>query len=663
MKSGKIEIYSAVLRSLFRWCVFLIAVTVVVSCSISRQWQSEIEWEEYEFGDLPGREEFPDAAAVVLLDEGDMTVSQDGDIKISHYNHHRIMKILDSRGYQYANIAIPYGNNSTVKDIRARTILPGGEIEVLDQENVYDVTLYPNTVFYSDQRAKIFTMPALQKGAVIEYRYRLEIGQSTLWNSWQFQEDIPVLLSRFTLANPASWDIRYRTYNIDIEPAVKNAPRGFKEEYVWEARNLPALETEFGMPPRNAVRASLAFAPAGIESWEDVGDWYYDLAEPRMGSEGHIRDLAEGITSEVDTDEEKLRRLYNWVRDRVRYIAVEIGIGGYQPHPAKEVLKKRYGDCKDMVTLLASMARAVGIEAYTVLVSTHQNGVPDTTLPSPYQFNHAITFSPDVGENGIWMDATAKGCPYDRLPWYDQGLPVLQVRGNGESQLLRTPETPIDSNKTVIEWTARLDTSGGAMITGHEKVYGSPAVDVRENLLSASPAERAEWLEYNLAELCSGIRIDSVRFTGIESVRDPVNVWYRFYSPHFALPQGSDYTFQPGQFSTLDITNRFRDGKRTHPVQLRYGYEKLFNLTVELPSGWRLASPVVADTVTSDFGYGVWQWNKTRGTLQVINQYRVNAREISPERYPEFRSFLEELRKHDLRHAALTRERSAFSGR
>jgi hypothetical protein len=108
----------------------------------------------------------------------------------------------------------------------------------------------------------------------------------------------------------------------------------------------------------------------------------------------------------------------------VRYIAVEIGIGGYQPHDAEEIVTKRYGDCKDMVTAICALARRADVPVLPVLISTHDNGKPDTTLPSPLQFNHLIAFAPDVREEGVWMDATEKACRFTVLPWYDQATAV-----------------------------------------------------------------------------------------------------------------------------------------------------------------------------------------------------------------------------------------------
>ena len=90
-------------------------------------------------------------------------------------------------------------------------------------------------------------------------------------------------------------------------------------------------------------------------------------------------------------------------------------MGGYQPHDAEEVLEKRYGDCKDMVVLICALAARADIRVLPVMISTHQNGLPDTSLPSPLQFNHLIAYAPDIDSAGIWLDATEKNCRFGHV--------------------------------------------------------------------------------------------------------------------------------------------------------------------------------------------------------------------------------------------------------
>ena len=128
-----------------------------------------------------------------------------------------------------------------------------------------------------------------------------------------------------------------------------------------------------------------------------------------------------------------------------------------------------------MVTLLCTLGKEAGLDMRQVLVSTWDNGRPDTSLPSPLQFNHAIAYCPSVGDGGTWMDATDKGCVYGRLPWWDQGLAVLVVGEKGEEKMIETPRVPPDSNRETIDWRATLQPSGSATVCGVSTFRGATA--------------------------------------------------------------------------------------------------------------------------------------------------------------------------------------------
>ncbi|MEJ2635505.1 MAG: DUF3857 and transglutaminase domain-containing protein [Calditrichia bacterium] len=646
-------------RSLVSKAVLLLLLATGMaffSCSGSGDWASRINWELPDYSQLPGSEEYPDADAIVLLNDGKMEVYGNRDLGFSIFEQHTIVKILDVRGQRFANIMIPYTPESQVENIRARTITPEGKIIALDKIKIFDVTLYPNFVFYSDQRAKIFTMPAAGKGSIIEYRYEINIRSRTFKHYWNFQRDIPTLLSRFTLVKPSEWDLNYRLYGLDLKPDIKNGPKGFKSTYTWQATDVPALKSEFGMPPANELTAHLMLAPAGIKTWDDVSGWYDKLSEPQMKTGPRLRAAVEELTRGADSDEEKLRNIFDWVRDQVRYIAVEVGIGGYQPHAADEVFANQYGDCKDMTTLLCAMAREAGIEAHQVLVSTWQNGAPDTTLPSPLHFNHAIAYCPTVGEMGTWMDATEKGIPFGKVPWYDQGLPVLVIGKEGKAQIITTPKDKSENNGSAMRWDVTLDSSGNAIVEGQNKYYGALASEIRESLFYLSRDRQREWLQNDLAQRCSGIRLDSMQIEGLSPVKDPLRIAYVFNTSQFGLLRSSKLIINPGSISRFELPDYFRSVHRAHRIRFKFGTQTEFTLNVTLPQKEGNGLQAFSDSVSSAFGSAAWSWNpkKDGSGLEAKTRYVLKGEDIPPARYPDFQNFLDRVRAGDLQEVVLT---------
>jgi hypothetical protein len=629
--------------------IVLAAVSVFLpSCSQGSSWTRTVDWKDLDLHALPGTKEYPDAGAIVLRDEGTMEIIGSGELRTSIFERHRIIKVLSAAGQRYANVVIQYGTGTDVDNIQARTIAPDGTITPVEERDIFDVSLYPNYIFFSDQRARLFTFPAVENGSVLEYRYRLRMAGHMFWHSWSFQDRAPTLISRFTLMSPAEYPVTAKLYGISIVPQGAKMPAGFKQSTIWEARDIPPLPVEFGMPAEREVEARLAIAPLGFGTWDDVAKWYDDLAHPRESIGPRIKALVARLTSGATDDRAKLRRIFEWVQQQVRYMAVEIGIGGFQPHAAEEVCTKQYGDCKDMTTLLCSMAQQAGIDVRQVLVSTWQNGIPDTTFCSPLQFNHAIAFAPSI-DGGLWMDATEKWCRFGELPWYDQGLPVLLVEGNGTGSIITTPRVPSAGNRSADQWDVRLDSTGGAIVQGISLFAGSQAVELRNDISDVNPSDRRRWVESYLARRCPGAMLDSLQFTGLQPDGDTLKMYYRMHTSMFAVRQGSALVIHPGWLSASGLSEYFRSPSRVFPIRFRFGNTSESLLNLHLPEGWSMVMPELPDSLQGPFGSARWTCQAEGPLLTWRSDYSFRGNDIAPARFSEFRGFLDAMQAGDMR--------------
>ena len=636
-----------------RICLSGIVLTTILillaHCAPSR-WASRIDWPGYSLDTVPGQKDYPEAGAVILLDEADLEVGGSSEITFSRLERHVIVKILNERGFANANVLVPYGRETRITGIQGRTIRPNGDIALLEKDQIFDTNLYPDYVFYSDIRAKRFTMPAIEPGCIVEYRWNKTVGNFTFWTQWQFQHDDPVLVSRYNIRCPKHWDISWKAYGVAVEPKIDQISRGMQANHTWEVRNLPPILPEAGMPNASEQAAHLMFSPIGVSRWEDIGKWFLELAEDRIRPNDEIRKIVREITEETSSRKEKLERIYDFVREKIRYVAIEIGIGGYQPHAAEDILKNRYGDCKDMVALIVAMANAAGIDVYPVLISTWQNGKVDTTLVSQAYFNHAIahTILPDSTE--LWMDATHKSTGFGDLPWYDQNRLAFVIQSKEKSRFQRTPASEAIDNLMHRKWKLALDSTG--CIAGSVKLTytGTPASEERLNIRFMHPKEFESNFGRELLSRYPGFECRHVRFDGLDDLGKSLNIHGEFTSSKRINRNDSCFVFQPGALSHFEWYEMFGESKRRYDIELRFPMHVVDEIELSYPVHWRCDVPFKEKTIEKEYGsidYSIVC--PEPGRIFYRRDFQSNAVCIPKETYADFKRFINLIGEYDKR--------------
>jgi len=541
-------------------------LAILLACAGSKNETASVHWPDEVVQPLPEASDYPDQDAVILLDEGTLNIFPDTELARSQLEHRRIIKVFHESAFELADITIPYSSTTTISNIRGRTITPDGRVFVVPKQQIYDVTLYPGFIFYSDTRAKRFTFPAVCPGAVLEYAYTAYVKGYTYWDHWSFQNLIPTRLSRFQVTAPAEWEFKWKCNHIDLQPSTTNLPAGFKQTWLWQARDLAALCPEPAMPAWRQVQASLVLSPVGMKTWQDFARWYHRLYAERIKADDAIHSKTSALTAPAVEELHQLDSLFSFVRDEIRYVAIAIGIGGYQPHFSKDIFHDRYGDCKDKVALLQSMAGCCDIDVRPVLISTQQNGDVDTSVVSHTHFNHVIAHAYLKDGQEVWMDPTARQTPFGVLPWFDQARWAFELDREGKGQWLVTPAQPGDTHRLQRFWRLEISDDGRVEVKTQWLFRGAPAGQVREDLAEMRPSQRDDWITRQIRSRFPTAKMDHLAITDLAAVEKPLcfSCWL-----HFTLPESirTDWALQ--RFSQFDLAALFSE-KRTWPVQFLF---------------------------------------------------------------------------------------------
>lgn len=542
--------------------------------------------------------------AVVLLNDQTTVISDTGEIKTLY---RRVYKILRSEGRHYGIVAVYFDNETQLTRLKAWSMAAGKDYEVKEKDAV-ETSAFSESL-YQDTRHKVLAIPAAGPGSVIGYEYEQKRRSRILQDTWRFQEEIPVHRARFTLRLPSGWEYRAHWSSY---PERQPRPAG-ENQWLWELEELPAILEEPAMPPARAVEGWLGvtYYPRSTSamdqpaaSWESVGLWFAHLAADRRRSSAEIHQKTEGLVSGAATTIAKITALAAFVQQQIRYVAIEVGIGGYQPHAAQDVLANRYGDCKDKVTLLSVMLQEVGIKSDYVLVNAAR-GVVTSQFPSMLAFNHvilAIHLPPGISSEGLWssrdedhggrllyFDPTDPYVPLGYLPSQLQASYGLVVNESG-SRLEQLPLLGPGTNRLLRSAKLSLTPEGTLSGSVTEIRWGAPAALLRAQLLSASESERKKVLEKFLGSFLTGCVLKDSHVENLEKLDINLVAQYSFIAAGYAKLAGDLLLLRPrvlGQ-KAEEMLELQPDKEREYPVEYPATTSQGDVVEIRLPDGYKV---------------------------------------------------------------------------
>ncbi|HLD28855.1 MAG TPA: DUF3857 domain-containing protein, partial [bacterium] len=333
---------------------------------------------------------------------------------------------------KFAETELSYdSSDEKVEILYARTIKPDQNLVVpVGEKHIRDVSRYLNFPLYSNARVKIISFPEVEEGAVLEYRARyyqqkLIAGRFFVYN-FGVQGSEPGLSQKLIIRTPAKFGLNWKKYlkgylrpQPGLEPLIRDVPG--KKEYVWDIGEIPEILEEERMPPWAEITDYVFIS--NFHSWDDIFVWWNGLVGKKLAPDQAIRKKVKALALGKKTLREKAMAVYAFVCENIRYVAVEYGEAGFEPHAASEIFMNKYGDCKDQAVLLLAMLREAGIKCYPVLIGTRGVFEMDPDFPT-LVFNHAIACCEIDGEI-IFMDPTSETVSFGDLPGGDQNRRVL----------------------------------------------------------------------------------------------------------------------------------------------------------------------------------------------------------------------------------------------
>jgi transglutaminase-like putative cysteine protease len=578
----------------------------------------------------------------------------------------RRIKVLTAHGAEeFDRVGIGYRPGLSITEVKAAVTSPAGKRVEVKKQQIFDQAAFGSYELYSDSKVRVIAFPGVVPGAVLEYRYRADVRNLFyLPDGFDFQETVPARLKTLTVRAPESFRLHF---------SVRGSPEYAREEsgggvtHRWRVRDVPALKRETDMPPDEDVfpRVQIYLKDLGwfeqridAAQWNGIARWYWDLARERMVPGEEVSRQARELTAGLSDPREKTRRLYEFVQGKVNYVAIELGIGGFQPHDSAAVLKYRYGDCKDKATLLIAMLQAVDLRGYPVLILTRDAGLTERDYPSAI-FNHAIAAVP-APDGYLFMDPTSESTPFGDLPWTDQGANVLVVKADGTGDLVETPLFPPERNRIHWSVTATVGPAGDLEGTYRIDAWGQQRGEFAGFISETRPSERDDALTRFMARICPGAALVGHQATTPSGPDDPLRMSIRIGVPRFLVRAGGTEVLSPHLVRFPYVTRIAAYPTRRHPVFFDYLFSETSEVRLSLPAGQSLKKlpagrvlegPGLKSTSSYEIvGEG------GRQVLVVKRSLTVSRREIPAAEYGALREFLGAVAEEESRAVTLQPE-------
>ena len=589
---------------------------------------------------LPEHDEKTDA--VLLYAETILNVQQNGKIKTID---RRAYKILRPNGRSHGTLEVGFDPETRINSIRGWCIpAQGKDYEVKDKdamETAFGGAGQEELV--SDLRVKILHIPAPDPGNIVGYEIEHEDRPYILEDEWLFQETDPVREARYTLQLPPGWEYKARFLNY---PEVLPTPSG-SNQWQWVVSNVPQVKHEDSMPPWKGVAGMMivSFLPSGsgtnhgFRTWKEMGDWEATLDQGRRDASPEIRQKASALTATSPTQLAKMQALAKFMQGDIRYVAIELGIGGLQPHQAAEIFAHRYGDCKDKATLMGSLLHEIGIDSYYLTINTTRGGASPDRPPMVGWFNHeilAVKLPPDLKDDSLAavvdhpilgrlliFDPTDEYTPFGQIRGELQANYGLLVTPDG-GDLIKLPQLPVAMNG--VRRTAKLSLTPAGTLSGdfEETRVGDMALWQRYRLKAVTKeADRVKSIETLVSQSLPTFQLTKASILNLNQTDLPFGYKYSLVAEKYAKTAGDLLLVRPRVVGTQSSDLLEKKEQRKYPVVFEGPSRDVDTFEITLPPGYQVDD--LPPAVDADYSFASYHSKAevTGNTLKYTRTFEV----------------------------------------
>jgi hypothetical protein len=608
---------------------------------------------------LPGRAQsidelkakYPGEHAVIQNHEMSYKISvSEGQPKVISEETQQILYLSDQAGSLMSQYGFMHSSFNELQQYEAYTRLANDKkVKVVDFKTTDSKS---EEVFYDDVKETSFDFPDVAPGAVGNLHVSLLHKDAHLLSPFFFSRHIPVVKAELRISFPKDMSVKYRLVGSSTDKiSVSRETKHGDSVYVFSAKDVPAVKPYEDAPDERWFANHVVFY---IEKYRDEhgqtvrwlgnpDDLYrldrsYLSAINKEAGAG-LRSLVDSLCHGTHTSEEKARRIYSWVQQHIKYIAFEQGMEGFIPRDANLVCSRRFGDCKDMSSILTLMLNTAGVTAWYTWIGTRELPYQYADVPTPLADDHMIC-TIKLGDRIIFLDGTDPNCVFGMPTEFIQEKQALVAIDDSSYKIFTVPSPEKERNQVVDSTWLEIGPEGlkGSAV---QNLYGYYSMRMHDRLLMTTDKDMEEHLKHLFKRGSNKFNLDKFD-VGDLSDKDHVRLTASFTLPDYAKHIGTDWYMNLNLFKFYEH-EEIDYPKRQMPIQYNFRSMRKYVIILKVPEGYQ------ADELpkSKSFHNTVWgfdiSYEKKGNTVVLTQEFDDDHLMLQPDQFEAWNKVLEQL--------------------
>jgi hypothetical protein len=555
-------------------------------------------------------------------------------------------KLLSLR-YNYAlSQAEVYDNNSQIERFFGESSLKQKASDGTQVCGTYTTEGY----FYDDSKFCSHVLKLKEVGEVWDITTVKKINDPKYITSIYFQEKYPLLEKKITFVIPQEMDVEIKEFNL-MGYAISRTQKkdGANTIIEFVAKNLDGMESEsmqrgsqYNHPHLLLLVKSVVVGGKKINvlsSTEDLYAWCSSLTKQLHPNQQIFKSTVDQLIAGKKSEEDRIKAIYYWVQDNIRYIAFEDGIAGFKPDEAHNVFEKRYGDCKGMANLTKEMLRAAGFDARLTWIGTKRL-MYDHPIPSLAVNNHMICTVFLAGKK-YYLDATEKYIPFGENAERIQNRAVM-IEDGDHFILDKVSESDKNHDQDLRNITANIN---GENLEGKYKI--NLKGEAKKNFLYSyhytKSDKRKDFVTDFFSQHNKDLKADDIKLPDLEERSGPLALECGF------TYAGAVSSFNNEYYIDIDPAKHFKNWeiKDTRQSDVDFG-EKIYRksaVELNIPTGYTVSNlPDDVSISDKDFTFNI-SYKQVGSKILYTKELSIPQGIIQKNSFPQWNEAVKKLNK------------------